>query len=75
MPQELDCRHLQCPMPIVQISLAVNKLSAGDELVVEATDPAFEADLRAWCEMTGHKLLAFEAGPTQRASLQVIGNE
>ena len=71
MHQELDCRHLQCPMPIVKLSLAVRALPAGSTVQIEATDPAFEADLRAWSDMTGNQILGFESGATQRAKIWV----
>ena len=67
----LDCRELQCPMPIVRLAMAVRKLDAGAELWVEATDPAFELDVKAWAEMTGNELLAFEPGAVLRAHIKV----
>ena len=39
-----------CPMPIVRISKAVKALAPGEILEVAADDPAFEPDVRAWCE-------------------------
>lgn len=73
MPDEhtLDCRQLQCPMPIVKLSLAVKGLARGEQLVVQATDPAFGADLEAWASMTGHRILAFDGGDTMTARIQV----
>lgn len=67
--QSLDCRNLNCPMPIVQIAKAIRGLAVGDELTIQATDPAFEADVAAWSRKTGHELLSFEraADQTQRA--------
>lgn len=67
----LDCRQLQCPMPIVKLSLAVKGLASGEELVVTATDPAFGADLEAWASMTGHRIVAFDGGETMTARIQV----
>lgn len=71
MDQELDCRNLQCPMPIVKLALAVRGMPAGSMLRIEATDPAFEADLRAWSVMTGNEIVGFEPGATQRARIRV----
>lgn len=67
----LDCRELQCPMPIVKLSLAVKGLTSGEELTVQATDPAFQADLDAWAEMTGHCVVAFDGGATMTARVRV----
>lgn len=50
MTEKLDCKGLMCPMPIVKLSKAVKSLAAGDTLEVTADDPAFEADVRAWCD-------------------------
>ena len=71
MTDVLDCRELQCPMPIVKLSLAVTDLEPGEEIVVEATDPAFEADVHAWSEMTGHVIERFDRGEVQRASIRI----
>lgn len=58
-------------MPIVRLSTAVREMAAGEELIVEATDPAFEADVRAWAEMTGNALVAFESDGVHRARIRV----
>ncbi len=67
---QLDCKGLNCPMPIVRISQAIKKMSAGDVLVVEATDPAFRADIAAWSKRMGHDILAFEEDTCLRATLK-----
>ena len=71
MTHTLNCRELRCPMPIVELARAIQELKAGDRIVVEATDPAFEMDVRAWAEMTGNDLESFESGDVQRASILV----
>jgi TusA-related sulfurtransferase len=57
---ELDCKNLNCPMPIVKISRAIKGIEIGDRLVVSATDPAFKADVEAWIRKTGHTLVSFK---------------
>lgn len=64
---EIDCQGLSCPMPIVKVAKAIKKMAAGDSLQVVANDPAFKADLEAWCKKLGHQLHSFEDGPTQTA--------
>ncbi|HEY8378871.1 MAG TPA: sulfurtransferase TusA family protein [Nannocystis sp.] len=59
----LDCRGLKCPMPIVRLSIVARDLQAGDELRIDADDPAFRADLHAWARRCNFEVLAFEAGP------------
>ncbi len=57
--QTLDCKGLNCPIPIVRISKTVKKMDSGQTLEVTATDPAFEADLRAWAKRLKHDLVEF----------------
>jgi len=47
MKLTLDCRGLNCPMPIVKISRAMKGLVPGDMLTVMASDPSFGADIEA----------------------------
>ena len=53
-------------MPIVQIALAIRQLAIGEELCVEARDPAFVPDVRAWSRMTGNELTNVEDGEVKR---------
>lgn len=57
---ELDCKGLNCPMPIVRISRAMKELQVGDHLRVEASDPSFQSDIEAWVRKMGHDLKSFE---------------
>ncbi len=66
----LDCKGLNCPIPIVKISKAVKKLNTGQTLFVEATDPAFEADVRAWSKKTKNPIVEFNAGDVMTAVIQ-----
>lgn len=68
----LDCTGLKCPMPIVKISLVMKGLTAGEKLHVQATDPAFRADLEAWVRRVGHRLLEYRAGTPQQAVLEKV---
>ena len=54
----LDARGLHCPLPILRARALLNKMAAGDELTVEATDPASVIDFKHFCNTTAHKLLA-----------------
>lgn len=65
--RRVDCKNMNCPLPIVHISQALRDLAVGEQLEVEATDPAFELDVKAWTEYMGHSLDAFEDGPVKRA--------
>lgn len=63
----LDCKGLNCPMPIVRLSQAMRGAQSGDRIVVEADDPAFQADLTAWVRRFGHVLWAIEGERVKRA--------
>jgi len=65
----LDCTGLNCPMPIVRLSQAMRGLPSGAQIVIEANDPAFRADLEAWVRRFGHVILSFDQGATSRATL------
>lgn len=69
--QSLDCRGLNCPMPIVEISKAIKQLQTGDTLEVSATDLAFRLDVEAWARRSGHTLESFTDGPVQIARIRV----
>ena len=60
----IDARGKSCPMPIVLMAKAMNGLSPGDRLIVQADDRAFPEDVGAWCKKTGNVLveLAQRAG-------------
>lgn len=67
---ELDCRGLRCPMPIVRLGLTMRAMGPGERLGVQATDPAFEADLNAWARRTGHRVISFERGEVATAVIE-----
>ena len=69
---KLDCRGLNCPVPIVRISQAIKKMEASQTLEVEADDPAFGADVDAWVRKMGHELVAFDEGAVQRAVIRKV---
>jgi len=53
----LDCTGLNCPLPILRLSKAVNQLKAGERLEMIATDPGSVKDVQAWSRQTGHALV------------------
>jgi len=66
----LDCRNLNCPMPIVRISQKIKTMEGGQTLEVTATDPAFSADVRAWVSKMGHQLVSLEEAGEQKAIIR-----
>jgi len=43
-------------MPIIKTSIAMKKGAAGDVFELICDDPAFEPDIKAWCNETGNVL-------------------
>jgi len=56
--QTLDCRGLNCPMPVLKIQAAMKALSPGERLTLLATDPGTRSDVAAWARRTGNPLLS-----------------
>ncbi len=54
--REVDARAMQCPGPILQLRAAIDQMSEGQTVKIMAADPGFPADVKAWCENTGHRL-------------------
>ncbi|NIY74579.1 sulfurtransferase TusA family protein [Thalassospira sp. HF15] len=54
----LDARGLMCPMPVLKAKKALRDVKDGGVLKVMATDPGSVADIKAFCEMTGNRLIS-----------------
>ncbi|MGI6241215.1 MAG: FAD-dependent oxidoreductase [Candidatus Omnitrophota bacterium] len=68
--KEIDACGLQCPGPILRIKTEIEKIRPGESLRISATDPGFAADVRAWCQSTGHELAEFSsAGKKYHATI------
>jgi len=48
---------LQCPGPIMQTFNSIKAMNYGEVLEIKATDPAFQEDIKSWCERTGNTLI------------------
>ena len=57
---EVDCVGLYCPMPIAKTKEAIDDITIGEIIKVEADDPAAETDIHAWAKRTGHEVVKFE---------------
>ena len=58
--QELDCRGLNCPLPIIKTKKAIDGLASGEVLKMIATDPGSIPDVNAFSRRTGHELVSSE---------------
>lgn len=54
----IDACGLSCPGPIMKLKQAVDNAPAGAVIDIEATDPGFARDAKAWCESTGNHFLS-----------------
>ena len=56
----LDCRGLNCPLPVLNISKKMKSLESGSQLNVYTTDPLSELDIILWAEKTNNKVLSMD---------------
>lgn len=54
----LDARGLACPLPVLKARKALQALTAGGRLLVDATDPMSAVDIPHFCKESGHRLIA-----------------
>ena len=54
---EIDCRGLNCPLPILKTKKAVDGLSSGQVLKMLATAPGSVNDVQSWSKRTENTLL------------------
>ena len=59
--QELDCRGLSCPLPVLKTKKTMDKMSTGDVLKMLSTDPGSRNDVAAWTKRTGNKIISLES--------------
>jgi TusA-related sulfurtransferase len=55
--QVLDCKGLNCPLPVIKTKKAIEQMAVGQVLQMIATDPGSRPDMTAWSKSTGHELL------------------
>jgi len=56
--QVLDCKGLNCPLPVIKTKKAIDSMESGQILKMIATDPGSKNDIAAWATRTGHELLS-----------------
>ena len=56
--QELDCKGMNCPLPILKTKKQVDTMEVGQVIKMVATDPGSINDMNAWTKRTGHKMLS-----------------
>jgi len=53
----LDCKGLNCPLPILKTKKAMDTMNSGEILKMISTDPGSRSDIKAWTNRTGNELL------------------
>ncbi len=53
-PILLDVRKLLCPLPVIRLQQAIQRLQPNDRITVIATDPGVLYDIPAWCRIHNH---------------------
>jgi tRNA 2-thiouridine synthesizing protein A len=56
-----DLKGLNCPLPVLKTRKRLAGMRPGDRLWVETTDPLAAIDIPAFCQESGHLLVATEA--------------
>lgn len=56
----LDACGLCCPGPLMSVKEAIDNLKNGEVLKVNASDPGFYEDIKAWCKRTENQLLSLD---------------
>ena len=56
----VDAQGLKCPLPLLKAKQALKPLSAGEQLIVQATDGASKRDFKVFAEHFGHELVCSE---------------
>lgn len=54
----VDARGLACPMPVIELSRAIEPLAVGAAVRLLATDPAAKVDVPVWCRMQRQGLVS-----------------
>lgn len=53
---EVDARGKACPMPVIELSQAIETADPGASVRLLATDPAAKIDVPVWCRMQRQEL-------------------
>ncbi|MGF2145342.1 DsrE/DsrF/DrsH-like family protein [Vagococcus fluvialis] len=54
---EVDACGLQCPGPILKVKEQMDKMAQGQQMIVQASDFGFHADIEAWAKNTGNTIV------------------
>jgi CoA-disulfide reductase len=72
--KEVDASGLCCPGPLMTVKKSMDELEKGQVLKINATDPGFFEDIKAWCSKTNNELLNIERNSGKIVALVKKGN-
>lgn len=58
---KLNTCGMQCPGPIMKVSDTLADAREGDIIEIKSSDPAFGADIEAWCRRTGNTFISISS--------------
>jgi tRNA 2-thiouridine synthesizing protein A len=53
---ELNLMGVKCPISLIRTRQAIQKMKPGETLTIKVDDPAYTADIKAYCLKGGHAL-------------------
>lgn len=69
----VNCLGLSCPLPILQVRLALNSMKTGELLDILADDPTFDKDFLRFCQLAQIELVKREPhGNTHQYTVRVL---
>lgn len=54
----VDASGLSCPLPVIELSRAIETVPVGGRVTLLATDPAARVDVPVWCRMQRQRLVS-----------------
>ncbi|HUH06857.1 MAG TPA: sulfurtransferase TusA family protein [Egibacteraceae bacterium] len=57
----VDALGKACPIPVIELARAMERVAVGEDVVVLADDPGAKVDIPVWCRMKRQELVGVEA--------------
>lgn len=71
-PHFLDTKGLICPEPVMLLHRAIRKITSGELLIVESTDPSSMRDIPKFCIHLGHVLQSQQTMPVNDENQKMV---
>lgn len=68
----LDTKGLICPEPVMLLHRAIRKITSGELLIVESTDPSSMRDIPKFCIHLGHVLQSQQTMPVNDENQKMV---